>query len=69
MKISIKCPNCGDKFCVISESEQEVEGATFDCTNCNTLLVQKENKIYKFHEWLHKQDSRWPVDGSGTYSI
>jgi len=48
-------------------------GATFDCKVCNQLciivLTVDGHFGRLFHHYMHEQDSRWPIDGSNTFSF
>lgn len=58
----------------------ELLGRTADCPQCGELLIipapqfkgmqldsiPAEVHAPLFHKYLHQQDERWPVDGSGT---
>lgn len=65
--VVIVCPKCdGTSKCAAIDDIAEAEDATMDCARCSALLVVKEGKVLDFHAWMHEQDERWPIDGSGT---
>ena len=67
--VNLTCPECSGTFGINSESvttKEQVEGCTFDCPRCSTLLVMCDGVVRNFHAAMHEQDTRWPADGSGT---
>ena len=63
--VHIPCPACG-KLCKRAGTAAAVNHSTLDCEHCGILLVIKDGRVYPFHEWMHSQDPRWPVDGTDT---
>lgn len=67
--ICLVCPVCEERmYWPLEDFDIEIE-ATLDCAGCSALLYYAEKTVYLFHEYMHAQDSRWPVDGAGTGSI
>ena len=64
-KIKVRCPIC-KKFFKFPYTFKEAEGATFDCKQCDGLLLMKKGKIVDFHADLHSEIPEWPKDGNGT---
>jgi len=57
-------------------SADDLRGATMDCKSCNRLVIFPWESTYRqctrardFHTYMHEQDSRWPADGAGCYSV
>lgn len=72
LRISATCPCCDTHlfFDASIHKMDDVRGSTTDCGNCGKLLIVKRDyRIYDFNEMMNADDSRWPVDGSGTGSI
>lgn len=76
LKNTTFCPCCEDTFKTslfaskrkTKKVFKEYKGATLNCPKCGSLLLIEDGKIYDFHKRLHERDSRWPIDGKGTYS-
>ena len=64
--MTLECPSCEEDIDFGSHSLERIEGCTVDCPNCETLLIIEEGHALDFHEHLHSQDERWPIDGKGT---
>ena len=63
----MQCPNCKEWFHFDDdEIISELEGCTADCPHCEALLIIKNTYCINFHQYMHSQDGRWPVDGKGT---
>ena len=64
------CPCCAFHIEKLTpELVEKHEGATFDCPNCEALLLIRDRRVVEFHPHLHKADSRWPSDGASAHSI
>ena len=47
--------------------ESEREGCTYDCAQCNGLLIFIHGGVLDFHKYLHyANQGQWPIDGKDT---
>lgn len=63
IRASAVCPVCEQVFFF---DGAVVSNCTSNCSHCGALLLIDDNVVYPFHEKLHKDDPRWPADGTGT---
>lgn len=63
---TIRCPICDGRYeCGHQESERE--GCTYDCAQCNGLLIFVYGGVLDFHKYLHyANQGQWPIDGKDT---
>ena len=61
----VRCPICNKVF-KFKYRFQNVEGCTFDCKQCDGLLIMQNQTIKDFHKQLHEEFNAWPEDGKGT---
>ncbi len=67
--VGLKCPKCQQAFFLPDiPTVAEVNGSTMDCPHesCQELIIVRKGVAYRFHQYMHEQDPRWPADGSGT---
>jgi hypothetical protein len=64
--IRVDCPECDGVSIVDVESREDAEGATMDCTYCESLLLFQGGQVKNFHKALNEENSAWPADGRGT---
>lgn len=65
--VGLKCPKCQQAFFLPDIATiAEVNGSTMDCPHCQELILVRRGTAYRFHQYMHEQDPRWPADGSGT---
>jgi hypothetical protein len=66
LSTTIRCPICDGQYeCGHQESERE--GCTYDCPQCNGLLIFVYGGVLDFHKYLHyANDGAWPIDGKDT---
>lgn len=72
LRISVNCPCCDSHLFYDPNirSMDDITGATTDCGSCGkTIIVKRDYRAYDFNEWMHSEDTRWPVDGTSTGSI
>jgi ssDNA-binding Zn-finger/Zn-ribbon topoisomerase 1 len=64
--LTIRCPICDGQYeCGHQESERE--GCTYDCPECNGLLIFVYGGVLDFHKYLHyANQGQWPIDGKDT---
>lgn len=68
MKLIGPCPNCGHLL-YYSDDVEYTDSFTTDCPECNKLLLCEDGSLYDFHKKMHKEYSKWPEDGKGTFSV
>ena len=66
----MECPCCSNaldskKYGLDSWNDAPLS-ATLDCYKCAALLLFEDRLLKDFHKEMHKEDPRWPEDGSGT---
>ena len=66
LSTTIRCPICDGQYeCGHQESERE--GCTYDCPECNGLLIFFYGGVLNFHKYLHYANAgAWPIDGKDT---
>jgi hypothetical protein len=67
--VGVKCPKCQQAFFLPDlKSVSDADNSTMNCAHeqCRELILVRKGTAYRFHQYMHEQDPRWPADGSGT---
>jgi len=69
--VDLVCPVCRVNFHIKGKDTtyKDIEGTTCNCPVCKALLILTSEGVANFHEYMNKEDKRWPKDGKGTKSI
>lgn len=66
LSTTICCPICYQQYdCGYTEDYRE--GATYDCPECNGLLLFRKGHVLDFHKYLHYgSKGSWLIDGNDS---